>query len=735
MSEENVNQTEEIIEEQPVPPRKKSFLSKRNFFMVFGGAVLLLFFAGLAVYLSYRFGYFDNYIKGQFVAKMDEIGIVFDADTFRVAASPLTLQLKNATFNDKLTGEKLFRVGEANLALSVKDLYAWQLSRDISIDSTDLKDVEAWVKFDENGKSNFSNIKLIESETKSSVNFTYSSTKFSLKEGLVHFGDVSRKINANAKNIVFFLEPENYDIPDDQKRYKFDFTSTDSNLVYDEKTIDPINIKTKGIADGKGAEISELKLTSPIGENSLNGTLTDWQSPKYNLNVESNVDLMQIQTFLPSGTSLRGFGNFKGKVTGEGEKYKIDGEITSDALAAANVRLKALQVNAVVEGEGSMYNANGKAIAEMLTFEDFKIDFPQLIGNVRGSGTDFKWVGELQAAAAKSPNGTIAGLFISDAVAEYKDEKLDAKFGNVRARNFNSPDVQVNDLIGQNIKLAYNNGAVNVDLPNIRAGIVKTNGAELRGVNAGNLKIRNQGSKTNVDASTLRAENLSTKDAKLRNLTANGVNLSTQNGSTNINANNIKADGVDAKGAKVGNLNADNVSIQIHGNQTDVVSDNVKIAKVETDAAVLGSLNVAGVRLKIVAGRIEGNSGDIDAGNVDLKKQGKLENVKVYKPVFVLEPSGRYRASADMSLGGGILGSVKLGAARASVTATNEQVALNNLTADVMDGKINGNAVVALTNRGQSKVDADFTDLDLAKLIALQGGKVPKQILKEQAEL
>ncbi|MBK7707785.1 MAG: hypothetical protein IPJ30_19040 [Acidobacteria bacterium] len=38
--------------------------------------------------------------------------------------------------------------------------------------------------------------------------------------------------------------------------------------------------------------------------------------------------------------------------------------------------------------------------------------------------------------------------------------------------------------------------------------------------------------------------------------------------------------------------------------------------------------------------------------------------MKIVKPVFVLEPSGRYRATADMSLGGGVVGSVNLGAAR-----------------------------------------------------------------------
>lgn len=159
------------------------------------------------------------------------------------------------------------------------------------------------------------------------------------------------------------------------------------------------------------------------------------------------------------------------------------------------------------------------------------------------------------------------------------------------------------------------------------------------------------------------------------------------------------------------------------------MAGNLKVARVETNSAILGSLNVAGVRLTIRQGRIEGSSGDIDAGTVTLTKAavpegGTLENVKLMHPVFVLEPSGRYRASLDMSLGGGVLGSVRLGAARANVVATNDQVALNNLSADVMDGTINGNAVIATNDRNQSRVDAQFTNVDIAKLLALQGGRI-----------
>lgn len=734
MSNENESQIEETEEldtqesaaedDSPKTSRRKIF-TRRNGVITLGIVAILAVALALLVTVSYRTGVFDNYIKAEFVAKMGRMGMTFDADVFRLTASPLELQLKNATFNDSITGEKLFFIKDAKIGLTITNLFAWQLSRDISVDSTDINGAEVFVKFDENGKSNFSNLQFVE-ET-SQVNFLYDSLKVSVTDALINFGDVQHKISAKAKNVRVLLEPENT-IPE-KERYKFDLTSTDSLFIYDENPIDPIDIRAKGIADADGAEISEFKLTTPIGESTLNGTLTDWKELKYNLNIESSVDLTQTSNMLPLGTALRGAANFSGKVIGEGSKYNIEGEVQSDALAASNIRLKGLNIAATVAGENSMYEANGKAIAELLTFEDYQIDTLQLIGNIRGTGTDFKWFGELQAAAAKSPLGTIAGLYISDAVAEYKDEQLGANLGNIRAQKFSSNDIAIQNLQANNVKIDSANGTTNVTLPNARANSVKLESVELLGVNANGVRATNRGDKTDVRVNNLKAGNLDTKDGKINNLAANDVTISANNGTTNVTASNLQGGGLNAGSTQVGNFQLSGVNAKVVGNTTEVYADNAKVAKIETDAAVLGSINVAGVRLTIRQGRIEAKSGDINAGNIALTNStidggGNLENVKLYKPVFVLEPSGSYRASADMSLGGGVLGSIRLGAARASVVAENNQVALNNLSAEVMDGNINGNALIALNNRNRSQVDAEFSDLDLSKLLALQGGQV-----------
>jgi hypothetical protein len=632
MPEENNIQPEEIeniepqngsASEETASPetQRRRYFSRRNVGIAFGLIAILGVLLALFVTVSYRYGVFDNYVKSQFVAKMAEIGVVFDADTFRVTVAPLKLELKNATFNDKITGEKLFFIKDAKLGLSVKDLYAWQLSRDISIDTTDVDGAEVWVKFDENGNSNFSNLKLVEDEQGSRVNFKYQSLKFSLKNGVVHFGDVQRKLSADANNVLLTLEPENYAIPDEQKRYKFDFTSTDSNFVYDESKLEPIDIRAQGIVDKLGAEIADLKLTSPIGESSLSGTLTDWAALKYNLNINSTVDLTQTSSIFPLGTAIRGVGNFSGTVTGEGEKYKVEGEINSDALAASNIRLKALKINAAVDGDGTTYNANGKAIAEMLTFEDFKIDFPQIIGNVRGTGTDFKWVGELQAAAAKTPAGTIAGLFISDAVAEYKDSQVTGNLGSLRAQKFSAKALEIESLQAANVKISSADGTTNVSAPNARAKTLKSKQFDLQGVTATNLRIKDVPARTDIQADNLQAQTGNIGDARLKNLTAKDARVGNEKDTTTFTAKDFRAAQVDASGVNLGEVAASELSVRDVPSETIISSNNLRVAKVETDAAILGSLNVAGVRLTIRQGRIEAtSSGEINAGNVALTK-------------------------------------------------------------------------------------------------------------------
>ncbi|MBP6002594.1 MAG: translocation/assembly module TamB domain-containing protein [Pyrinomonadaceae bacterium] len=719
-------EAEEPGADEIAPSGRRLFTRRRALTGVGAAAIIALIVAIVAVVL-YQTGVFSNYVRDQLVSKFSGMGVAFEAETFRVTVAPLEVDLRNAVFKDKITGEKLATVRDMRLGLTMVDVLAWRLSRDISIDSTDISGAEVWVKFDENGRSNFSNLKFIEDEKGSAVNFRYDSASVNITDSVIHFGDLSRRIAADGKNIVISLTPET---AGEERRFKFDIYSKDSNFVYDERAVENISLRAIGVAFNSGADITDLRLNTPVGDASLTGTIRDWAKPKYDLNVESTVDITQISNIMSPATALRGVGNFSGRVTGEGETYRVEGKADADAIRAGGVYLKAPNVAATVEGTNSNYTADGTAVAEMLTFEDFQVDFPKLTGNVRGTGTDFRWVGELQAIAAKSPTLSLGGLFLSDAMAEYKDRQFRAEVGSGSAKKFSVEDLVFNEMRARDIRLSLPNGGLELSSPNISTASFVTPDYRLDRITGRNLRVRTANGKTNVITQDLRSDTADAKGAKLKNLSAKELTVDAQRGRTTLTASGARAERLDQDGTRIDGLETPLVTVEDTSAGTLIYADKLRVARIDTGSAVLGSLNIAGVRLTIRKGTVEGRSNDIDAGTVALTKSGNLpeggtlDGVKILRPVYVLEPSGRYRATADMSIGGGMVGSVSLGSATAKVAINNDRVLVDELTAKVMEGDVNGSVSIALNARSQSRIDATFSGLDLSKLAAMQSGRV-----------
>src|SRR5438067_12764981 len=160
------------------------------------------------------------------------------------------------------------------------------------------------------------------------------------------------------------------------------FASTNSTFVYDGRPVNNIDIDARGRINQTRAEIQDITLRLPIAEAHLQRVMDDWRALKYNLSVTSDVALTQASDILQAGMTLRGAGNFVGTVTGEGERYQIDGSIKSDALAADGVRLQPLTVTATGGGAAKTYNFTGRAVAALLTAGAFQLNAVQLTGGV-----------------------------------------------------------------------------------------------------------------------------------------------------------------------------------------------------------------------------------------------------------------------------------------------------------------------------------------------------------------
>ena len=647
-------------EPPPQPPPEKPSVAKRWRYFSRRHAILAgLIIAAVAIFIIllafflYRFGFTDRYIANQIKRTFANYGIRAEIREFHADLPPQTVKMSGVELFDATTGEKLGTINELDATIRIEDLYALNLQRNINLRDLKIRGFEAWVAFDEQGRSNFRNLHIPPPEPNKRILFAYSTASVQITDGVIHYGDARHEISGEARNLQLTVQPDDPNAPEASWMNKVTFNLTDSNFSYDGRPVNDIDIHGRGRVSQTRAEIEELTLKSPVAEARLQGTMDDWRALRYQMQITSSVDLTQLSDVLRPGVALRGAGNFSGNVTGEGDQFKITGEVKSDALAADGVRLQGLNVSASGSVDGRSYEINGKAVADLLNAGDFKIDSLQLAGKVMGTGTNFRWVGELRAVAERSYGTTMTGLILRDARAEMNDGVLTAS-----SRQFNA------------------NGLV-------------ASGAKVNGITASDLRVRKQNDVTTAQVSTVKAGDITAQGARVKGVTANGIDV------------------VD------------------RGGVTSVVVKNVQVGATSAAGAEIGSLNIAGVRLSVRNRRIEGSTADIDAGTVKLA-DGQAENVKLAKPVFVVEPSGAYRATADLSIGGGMLGQMALGQARASVVATSREIQLNNFAADLFNGRASGNARIALAKGGTSQVVADFNNVDVAgPLAAVAGSAVP----------
>ena len=646
------------LPERPEPP--KPSVAKRWRYFTRRHAIIAGLILGIGVcvlvllaFLLYRLGFVDRYVAGQIKDTFANYGIRAEIKEFHASVPPNTVEMNGVELFDSTTGERLGKIDKLNATIRIEDLYALNLRRNINLRDLKMDGLEVWVTFDDQGRSNFRNMHIPPPEPNARILFAYSTANVEVKNGVIHYGDARHEISGEARNLQATVQPDNPNAPTGSWANAVTLALSNSTFTYDGRNVDNIDVNLRGRVNQTSAEIQELVLKSPVAEAHLTGKMDDWRALHYDMNVTSSVDLTQLSDVIHSGTTLRGAGNFAGTVTGQGDQFKVTGEIKSDALAADNLRLQGLNVTANGSVQGRTYEINGKAVADLLNAGNFRLDTLQIAGQVMGTGTDFRWVGELRAVAERSYGTTLTGLILRDARAEMNQGKLTAS------------------------------------------------------------------------ASQFSANGLTTSGAKANGITASDLRARQENETTTATIANVKAGTISASGATIKGVTANNVEISDRGGVTSVVVKQVQVGATSAQGAEIGSLNIAGVRLSIRNQEIQGSTADIDVGTVKLA-DGEAQNVKLTKPVFVVAPSGSYRASADLSIGGGVLGQMQMGQARAQVVATNREIQFNNFTADVFNGSANGNARVAIGRGGTSQVTANFNNIDIAgPLAAIAGSAVP----------
>ncbi len=342
------------------------------------------------------------------------------------------------------------------------------------------------------------------------------------------------------------------------------------------------------------------------------------------------------------------------------------------------------------------------------------------VGTVNGDGNHYTIDGSIKSDALAADGVRLQGLNVT-AKGSGQGSSYDFN-GRAVAQLLSAGDFQLN--VVQITGGVMGKGSDFRWVGELRAAAEKSYGTTITGLILRDARAEYNDGVLTAAASQFSGSSLTTSTAKVQNgIQANDIRVRIDNGKTSATIASAKAGKITSKDATVNGVTAKGIDVKGDGNVTNVTVKEIQVGEADAFGAQTGSINIAGVRLAIRNGRVQGSTNDINAGNVKLK-DGNVENVKLARPVFTLEPSGRYRASADLSLGGGALGTMKLGPAHASVIASSDQIQLNNLVAEALDGRANGNATISLRKNGASRINTNFENFDLGGLITVLSGRV-----------
>jgi translocation and assembly module TamB len=342
-------------------------------------------------------------------------------------------------------------------------------------------------------------------------------------------------------------------------------------------------------------------------------------------------------------------------------------------------------------------------------------------GTVTGDGDKFQVTGAIKSDALAADGVRLQGLNVT-ASGSGQGKSYDLN-GRAVAQLLTAGDFELDSL--QLAGRVMGTGTNFRWLGELRAVAERSYGTTLTGLILRDARAEMNNGVLTASSSQFNANGLAASGAKVNGITASDLRVRSESNVTTATVSSVKAGNVVASGAQVKGVTAKNVDIVDRGGVTSVAVKEVQVGATSAAGAEIGSLNIAGVHLSVHNRRIEGSTADIDAGTVKFA-DGHADNVKLTKPVFVVEPSGSYRASADLSIGGGVLGSMNMGQAHAKLVATSAEIQLNDFTADIFKGQASGSARIAISKRATSHVTAAFNGLDIAgPLTALAQTTVP----------
>src|SRR6185503_5305565 len=169
------------VEKKPPIRTRWRYFTRRHAFIaasIVGVAALALI---LLVLFLFRLGFVDRYVASQIKTTFANYGIRAEIRDFHATFPPRTVEMDGVELYDSATNERIGRIDRLLATVRIEDLYALNLQRNINLQDLKMEGFELWVTFDNEGRSNFRNLRIPPPEPNRRILFAYAAATIEIE--------------------------------------------------------------------------------------------------------------------------------------------------------------------------------------------------------------------------------------------------------------------------------------------------------------------------------------------------------------------------------------------------------------------------------------------------------------------------------------------------------------------------------------------------------------------------
>ncbi len=327
-----------------LPPRPRTSLFRRWYFWVALSGIIIVTAIIVGGWMYYRSGKVNQYVASQIETALQEYGVRAEVGGFEIGRGIRSATLRKMKFYNQATGQLIGTVERAVIELSITDLYALNLRRNVVFQRLELDNLDLFVEIDENGKSNLDGLHQAPPRAPSRITFDVNNLVGEVKNGKLHFNDKLRKIKAEMPELKATFQPSR---ELGLASIATKFSALNNQINYEGRETTASKIEFDGNLLETGVEIKQAIINSQLGDVTASGKIEDWQALRYQLDTKVRAELDEIARFASPATKVNGEAEFIGKITGEGQNYQITGDASAPDLTAAGVRVRAAKIQQI----------------------------------------------------------------------------------------------------------------------------------------------------------------------------------------------------------------------------------------------------------------------------------------------------------------------------------------------------------------------------------------------------